>query len=125
MVMRKSRECDWYGIFDEDTGEMLEIYLLETNQLLDQSDAILLSAEQEMVFSREHQRHLSCDAHHKELFRHDGADGTVSFGPPSGRLICGVSGRETFRLTGYKQETFDLIFEATDFIRGRTETNEI
>lgn len=38
------------GFFDEDTGEMLEIYLLETNQLLDQSDAILLSAEQEMVF---------------------------------------------------------------------------
>ena len=37
------------GFFDEDTGEMLEIYLLETNQLLDQSDAILLSAEQEMV----------------------------------------------------------------------------
>ena len=41
------------GFFDEDTGEMLEIYLLETNQLLDQSDAILLSAEQEMVFSKE------------------------------------------------------------------------
>ena len=41
------------GFFDEDTGEMLEIYLLETNQLLDQSDAMLLSAEQEMVFSKE------------------------------------------------------------------------
>ena len=67
MVMRKSRECDWYGIFDEDTGEMLEIYLLET-MLLDQSDAILLSASKEMVtFQREHQRHLSCDAHHKTL----------------------------------------------------------
>ena len=38
------------GFFDEDTGEMLEIYLLETNQLLDQSDAMLLSAEQETLW---------------------------------------------------------------------------
>ena len=38
------------GFFDEDTGEMLEIYLLETNQLLDQSDGILLSAERRWYF---------------------------------------------------------------------------
>lgn len=105
------------GFFDEDTGEMLEIYLLETNQLLDQSDAILLSAEQEMVFSKE-----SING----IFR-------VMHTIKSSSAMMGLSGLSTLthrledlfvvfredpsRLSGYEQETFDLIFEATDFIR--------
>ena len=89
------------GFFDEDTGEMLEIYLLETNQLLDQSDAILLSAEQEMVFSRESINGIFRVMHTiKSSSAMMGLTRTVSFGPPPGRLICGVSGRtfQAYRL---------------------------
>ena len=33
------------GYFDADMEDMLDIYLLETNQLLEQADEILLNAE--------------------------------------------------------------------------------
>lgn len=117
MVMRKSRECDWYGIFDEDTGEMLEIYLLETNQLLDQSDAILLSAEQEMVFSRESINGIFRVMH--TIKSSSAMMGLTGLSVLAHRLedLFVVFREEPSRLTGYEQETFDLIFEATDFIR--------
>ena len=105
------------GFFDEDTGEMLEIYLLETNQLLDQSDAILLSAEQEMVFSRESINGIFRVMH--TIKSSSAMMGLTGLSVLAHRLedLFVVFREEPSRLTGYKQETFDLIFEATDFIR--------
>ena len=42
------------GYFDADMEDMLDIYLLETNQLLEQADEILLNAEKEKSLSKEH-----------------------------------------------------------------------
>lgn len=105
------------GFFDEDTGEMLEIYLLETNQLLDQSDAILLSAEQEMVFSRESINGIFRVMH--TIKSSSAMMGLTGLSVLAHRLedLFVVFREEPSRLTGYEQETFDLIFEATDFIR--------
>ncbi len=41
------------GFFDSDMEDMLDVYLLETTQLLEQAEAILMNAEQEKAFSRE------------------------------------------------------------------------
>ena len=105
------------GFFDEDTGEMLEIYLLETNQLLDQSDAILLSAEQEMVFSKESINGIFRVMH--TIKSSSAMMGLTGLSTLTHRLedLFVVFREDPSRLSGYEQETFDLIFEATDFIR--------
>lgn len=41
------------AFFDEEMGAMLEVYLLETSQLLEQLDNILMAAEKKGRFSRE------------------------------------------------------------------------
>ena len=41
------------GYFDSDAEEMLDVYLVETRQLIGQLDAVLLEAEKDNVFSEE------------------------------------------------------------------------
>lgn len=105
------------GFFDEDTGGMLEVYQLETNQLLEQSDAILLSAEQEKGFSREGINGIFRVMHTiKSSSAMMGLTGLSSLAHRLEDLFV-VFREDPSRLSGYEKETFDLIFEATDFIR--------
>lgn len=105
------------GFFDEDTGGMLEVYQLETNQLLEQSDAILLAAERDMEFSREGINGIFRVMHTiKSSSAMMGLTGLSSLAHRLEDLFV-VFREDLTRLSGYEKETFDLIFEATDFIR--------
>lgn len=106
------------AFFDKDMDEMLEVYLLETSQLLEQSDTILLNAEQEMVFSRESINGIFRVMH--TIKSSSAMMGLTGLSALAHRLedLFEVFREDPSRLSGFEQETFDLIFEATDFIRG-------
>lgn len=106
------------AFFDKDMDEMLDVYLLETSQLLEQSDTILLNAEKEMVFSRESINGIFRVMH--TIKSSSAMMGLAGLSSLAHRLedLFEVFREEPSRLSGHEQETFDLIFEATDFIRG-------
>ena len=75
-----------------------------------------LSGAGDGILQRESQRHLSCDAHHKEFFRYDGADRMSTLTHRLEDLFV-VFREDPSGFPVMNRETFDLIFEATDFIR--------
>lgn len=106
------------GFFDTDMEDMLDIYLLETNQLLDQADEILLNAEQEKALTKDEINGIFRVMH--TIKSSSAMMGLTALSVLAHRLedIFAVFREEPFRLGGFEQETFDLIFAAADFIRG-------
>lgn len=105
------------GFFDSEMEDMLEVYLLETTQLLEQAEAILMNAEQEQAFSREDINGIFRVMHTiKSSSAMMGLSGLSSL---AHRLedVFAVFREDPSRLKGFEQETFDLIFETSDFYR--------
>ncbi|WP_125143355.1 chemotaxis protein CheA [Clostridium transplantifaecale] len=106
------------GFFDTDMEDMLDIYLLETNQLLDQADEILLNAEQEKALTKDEINGIFRVMH--TIKSSSAMMGLTGLSVLAHRLedIFAVFREGPFRLGGFEQETFDLVFAAADFIRG-------
>lgn len=106
------------GFFDTDMEDMLDIYLLETNQLLDQADEILLNAEQEKALTKDEINGIFRVMH--TIKSSSAMMGLTALSVLAHRLedIFAVFREGPFRLGGFEQETFDLVFAAADFIRG-------
>lgn len=106
------------GFFDTDMEDMLDIYLLETNQLLDQADGILLNAEQEKALTKDEINGIFRVMH--TIKSSSAMMGLTALSALAHRLedIFAVFREGPFRLGGFEQETFDLVFAAADFIRG-------
>lgn len=106
------------GFFDTDMEDMLDTYLLETNQLLDQADEILLNAEQEKVLTKDEINGIFRVMH--TIKSSSAMMGLTALSVLAHRLedIFAVFREGPFRLGGFEQETFDLVFAAADFIRG-------
>lgn len=105
------------GFFDRDMEDMLEVYLLETTQLLEQAEAVLLHAEQEKAFSKEDINGIFRVMH--TIKSSSAMMGLEGLSRLAHRLedVFAVFREEPARLKGFEQETFDLIFEADDFYR--------
>lgn len=105
------------GYFDSDMMEMLDTYLLETSQLLEQADTILMGAEQEMALSREDINGIFRAMH--TIKSSSAMMGLTGLSSLAHRLedVFDVFRDDPSRLRGFEQETFDLIFAASDFIR--------
>lgn len=105
------------GFFDSDMEDMLEVYLLETTQLLEQAEAILMNAEQEKAFSREDINGIFRVMH--TIKSSSAMMGLAGLSSLAHRLedVFSVFREDLSRLTGFEQETFDLIFGACDFYR--------
>lgn len=105
------------GFFDSDMEDMLEVYLLETTQLLEQAEAVLMNAEQEKAFSREDINGIFRAMHTiKSSSAMMGLEGLSTL---AHRLedVFTVFREDPSRLKGVEGETFDLMFEACDFYR--------
>lgn len=105
------------GFFDSDMEDMLVVYLLETTQLLEQAEAILMSAEQEQAFSREDINGIFRVMH--TIKSSSAMMGLAELSMLAHRLedVFAVFREDPSRLKGFEQETFDLIFESSDFYR--------
>lgn len=105
------------GYFDADMEDMLDIYLLETNQLLEQADEILLNAEKEKSLSKEHINGIFRVMH--TIKSSSAMMGLTALSVLAHRLedVFDAFRENPSRLRGLEQETFDLIFDAGDFIR--------
>lgn len=104
------------SIFDEDQKSMLDVYLYETNSLFEQLDTILMKNEKNSSFTKE-------EIH--SIFR-------IMHTTKSSSSMMGLQGISTLmhtvedlfslfrddlqRLKGHEQETFDLLFNITDFM---------
>lgn len=105
------------GYFDSDMEEMLEVYLLETAQLLEQADAILMGAEQEKALSREDINGIFRVMHTiKSSSAMMGLEGLSSLAHRMEDVFA-VFREDPSRLHGLEQETFDLLFEGGDIFR--------
>ncbi|RGY96837.1 chemotaxis protein CheA [Clostridium sp. AM58-1XD] len=105
------------GYFDKDMEDMLDIYLLETGQLMEQAEGILIHAEKSGQFSPEDINEIFRIMHTtksssammglSELssLTHKVEDLFSEFREDPGRIKCCV------------QEAFELLFEVTDLIR--------
>lgn len=105
------------GFFDKDMEEMLDVYLLETRQLLEQSDTILLEAERENRFSKENINGIFRVMH--TIKSSSAMMGLSALSALAHRLedLFDVFREDPSRLTGNESETFDLIFASTDFMK--------
>lgn len=105
------------GFFEKDMEEMLDVYLLESDQLLEQADTILLQAEQEKKFSKENINGIFRVMH--TIKSSSAMMGLSEISTLAHRLedLFDVFREEPERLNGNEQATFDLIFEATDFMK--------
>ncbi len=109
------------GFWDLDAEEMLEIYLLETEQLLEQMNGVLLAAEKNNAFSEE-------DIHAVFRVMHTIKSSSAMMGleqlsSMAHRLEDLFSFyRENFgKLDNIPPALFDLLFAAYDFIAGELE----
>lgn len=105
------------GYFDSDMKDMLDIYLLETTQLLEQADAILMGAELEMALTKEDINGIFRAMH--TIKSSSAMMGLPGLSTLAHRLedVFDVFRDDPSRLQGFEQETFDLIFAASDFIK--------
>lgn len=110
------------GFFDEDALEMLDIYLLETGDLLKLADEILLRAEREKRMTKE-------DIHGVFRAMHTIKSSSAMMGLSD---LSSLAHRledifDTFRedpskISLFEQESFDLMFDVTGFIRRELES---
>lgn len=106
------------GFFDSDMEDMLEVYLLETTQLLEQAETVLMDAEQAKAFTREGINGIFRAMH--TIKSSSAMMGLEGLSRLAHRLedVFAVLREDLSKLEGVEQETFDLIFEACDFYRG-------
>ncbi len=105
------------GYFEADMEDMLDIYLLETNQLMEQADSILIRAEKSGKFTSEDINEIFRIMH--TMKSSSAMMGLTELSGLSHRLedMFAVFREDPGKLHCCMQETFDLLFEATDFVR--------
>lgn len=104
------------GYFDADTREMLDIYILETRQLVEQLGTVLLEAEKKDIFSEE-------DIHAVFRIMHTMKSSSAMMGLNELSAVAHTLEdlfeyyREEFgRIVKPEPELFDLLFLVADFI---------
>lgn len=105
------------AFFDEEMGAMLEVYLLETSQLLEQLDNVLMAAEKEGRFSREEINSIFRVMHTTKSS--SAMMGLTELSELTHRLedLFSIFREDEKRLQGVERETFALLFDASDFIK--------
>lgn len=105
------------GYFDNEMGEMLGIYLMETGQLLEQADAILMNAEKAGHLSREDINGIFRVMHTTKSS--SAMMGLNELSALAHRLedVFSEFRDDPSKLTGMEREAFDVIFDVTGFIR--------
>ena len=105
------------GFFDKDAEDMLEIYLLETSQLLEQADEILLRAEKLKRLTREDINGIFRVMH--TIKSSSAMMGLSSLSTLAHRLedIFDLLREDPAKIGQFDQESFDLMFDVTDFIK--------
>lgn len=109
------------GFFDAEMLDMLDVYLLETGQLLERADAVLIGAEQSGQFSADEINEMFRIMH--TMKSSSAMMGLTELSGLAHRLedLCSIFREEPEKIHGVKQETFDLLFEVTDMIRRELE----
>ncbi|MDC7288140.1 chemotaxis protein CheA [Blautia schinkii] len=109
------------GYFDSDALEMLEIYLLETKQLLEQLSAVLISAESKNSFTEE-------ELHSVFRVMHTIKSSSAMMGLPEMSAMAhkledlfAYYREEYGRIESAPPELFDLLFMAEDYIESETQ----
>ena len=109
------------AFFDGEMAAMLDVFLLETHQLLEQLDGILLSAERENRFSKE-------EIHSIFRIMHTTKGSAAMMGLTylselTHKLedLFAVFREDARRMQGLEKETFGLLFDASDFIKAEME----
>ena len=104
------------GYFDADTREMLDIYILETRQLVEQLGAVLLEAEKKDIFSEE-------DIHAVFRIMHTMKSSSAMMGLDALSAVAHTLEdlfeyyrEELGRIVKPEPELFDLLFLVADFI---------
>lgn len=109
------------GYFDSDAEEMLDVYLVETRQLIGQLEAVLLETEKDNVFSEE-------DIHNCFRVMHTIKSSSAMMGL-NGLSVLAHKLEDLFafyrekcgRIEHAEPELFDLLFEASDFVEKELE----
>lgn len=108
------------GFFDQDTLEMLDVYLLETLQLLEKMDQVLMESENSGSISQEDMN---------SIFRvmHTIKSSSAMMGLPdlsemahSLEDLFALLRDNNQLLKGWESEFFDFLFRVSDFIRNET-----
>ena len=105
------------AFFEGEMAEMLEVFLLETRQFLEQLDGILLAAEKGSRFSKEEINNVFRIMHTtKGSAAMMGLTGLSELTHKLEDLFA-VFREDAGRMQGLEKETFDLLFDASDFIK--------
>jgi len=109
------------GFFDAEMLDMLDVYLLETGQLLERADAVLIGAEQSGQFSADEINEMFRIMH--TMKSSSAMMGLTELSGLAHRLedLCSIFREEPEKIHGVEQDTFDLLFEVTDMIRRELE----
>lgn len=109
------------GYFDSDTLEMLDIYLLETSQLMEKLDAILMDGEKTETFSAEDINQIFRIMHTiKSSSAMMGLSGLSEIAHSLEDLFAML--RDHAGLSeGKQRELFNLLFAASDFVQKELE----
>lgn len=109
------------SIFDEDQKSMLDVYLYETNSLFEQLDTILMKNEKNSSFTKEEIHSIFRIMHTtKSSSSMMGLQGIATLMHTVEDLFS-LFRDELQRLKGFEQETFDLLFNITDFMHSQLE----
>lgn len=105
------------SFFDHEMRSMLDVFLLETSQLLEQLDAILMEAEKRGNLTREEINGIFRVMHTTKSS--SAMMGLQDLSELAHKLedLFDLFREDAGRLQGVKKETFDLVFAASDFIR--------
>ena len=105
------------SFFDQEMESMLEVYLLETSQLLEQLDAILLHAEKAGLLTQEEINGVFRVMHTTKSS--SAMMGLHDLSELAHKLedLFAVFREDAGKLQGVEKDVFDLVFEASDFIR--------
>lgn len=104
------------SVFDEDQKSMLDVYLYETNSLFEQLDTILMKNEKNATFTKEEINSIFRIMHTtKSSSSMMGLQGIATLMHTVEDLFS-LFRDEPQRLKGYEHETFDLLFNITEFM---------
>lgn len=110
------------SIFDSDQKAMLEVYLYETNSLFEQLDTILLETEKKASFTSE-------DIHYIFRIMHTTKSSSSMMGLEQIATLMhtvedlfSLFRDEPDKLNGNEKETFDLLFDISDFMHDQLDT---
>lgn len=105
------------SFFDQEMKSMLDVFLLETSQLLEQLDVILLAAEQRGSLTAEEINGIFRVMHTSKSS--SAMMGLQDLSELAHKLedLFDIFRQDAHRLQGVEKETFGLVFEASDFFR--------